>query len=74
MALCSRWHCERGEGGTNQYQRSTWSVCSLFRLSSMALRIYPGSLEKMRLPSAKPLTANLVAKKTLSSCQQRIYA
>lgn len=29
-----------GEGGiTNQYQRSTWSVCSLSKLSSMALRM-----------------------------------
>ena len=56
---------EREGVSTNQYQRSTWSVCSLFRLSSMAFRIYSGSLENMRVPSARPLSANLVARKTL---------
>ena len=58
---------------TNQYQRSMWSVCSLFRLSSIAFRMYSGSLEKMRVPSAKPLTANLVARKTLSFSQHHTH-
>ena len=56
----------RRKGATNQYQRSTWSVCSLLKLSSMAFRIYSGSLLKMRVPSANPLTANFVARNTFS--------
>lgn len=54
---------------TDQYQRSMWSVCSLFRLASTAFRMYSGSFEKMRVPSARPLTANLVARKILSFSQ-----
>ena len=69
------WSERVGRGGvTNQYQRSTWSVCNLSKLPSMAFRMYSGSLDKMRVPSAKPLRANLVARKTSIFSQHHTFS
>ena len=46
-----------------QYHKSTCSVCSLFKLLSIAMRIHSGSLRNSRVPSDLRLMPNLVARK-----------